>query len=34
MGTIGVLCQLGGTAAYRNEVQRWQPGFGTPAARS
>jgi len=27
MGTIGVLCQLGGTADYRSEMQRWQPGF-------
>jgi hypothetical protein len=33
MGTIGVLCQLGGTAAYRAEVERWQPGFATPTAR-
>jgi predicted unusual protein kinase regulating ubiquinone biosynthesis (AarF/ABC1/UbiB family) len=34
MGTIGVLCQLGGTAAYRAEVERWQPGFATPSARA
>ena len=34
MGTIGVLCQLGGTADYRAEVERWQPGFATPTARS
>jgi predicted unusual protein kinase regulating ubiquinone biosynthesis (AarF/ABC1/UbiB family) len=27
MGTIGVLCQLGGTADYRTEMERWQPGF-------
>jgi hypothetical protein len=27
MGTIGVLCQLGGTADYRSEMERWQPGF-------
>jgi predicted unusual protein kinase regulating ubiquinone biosynthesis (AarF/ABC1/UbiB family) len=27
MGTIGVLCQLGGTADYRTEMKRWQPGF-------
>ena len=27
LGTIGVLCQLGGEAAYRNEMERWQPGF-------
>ncbi len=30
LGTIGVLCQLGGTAAYRSEMERWQPGFATP----
>ena len=34
MGTIGVLCQLGGTADYRAEVERWQPGFATPSGRS
>ncbi len=27
MGTIGVLCQLGGQTDYRAEMQRWQPGF-------
>ena len=27
LGTIGVLCQLGGEAAFRSEMQRWQPGF-------
>ena len=27
MGTIGVLCQLGGVADYRTEMERWQPGF-------
>ncbi len=27
MGTIGVLCQLGGTVDYRSEMERWQPGF-------
>ena len=27
MGTIGVLCQLGGEADFRSEMQRWQPGF-------
>ena len=27
MGTIGVLCQLGGEAEYRCEMERWQPGF-------
>ena len=26
-GSIGVLCQLDATAAYRGIVQRWQPGF-------
>ena len=31
LGTIGVLCQLGGEAAYREEMERWQPGFATPA---
>ncbi len=29
MGTIGVLCQLGGTVDYRSEMERWQPGFAT-----
>jgi predicted unusual protein kinase regulating ubiquinone biosynthesis (AarF/ABC1/UbiB family) len=29
MGTIGVLCQLGGEADYRSEMERWQPGFAT-----
>ena len=32
MGTIGVLCQLGGTADYRAEMERWQPGFATPGS--
>ncbi|MFN2523764.1 MAG: ABC1 kinase family protein [Mycobacteriales bacterium] len=27
LGTIGVLCQLGGEAAFRTEMERWQPGF-------
>lgn len=27
MGTIGMLCQIGGTAPFRAEMQRWQPGF-------
>lgn len=27
MGTIGVLCQLGGEVDYRSEMERWQPGF-------
>jgi len=30
MGTIGVLCQLGGEADYRIEMERWQPGFAEP----
>ena len=29
MGTIGVLCQLGGTVDYRSEMERWQPGFAS-----
>jgi predicted unusual protein kinase regulating ubiquinone biosynthesis (AarF/ABC1/UbiB family) len=32
LGTIGVLCQLGGEAAYRAEMQSWQPGFAAPHA--
>ena len=32
LGTIGVLCQLGGEAAYREEMERWQPGFAAPAS--
>jgi len=31
MGTIGVLCQLGGEADFRSEMQRWQPGFAAPS---
>ena len=27
IGMIGVLCQLGGEAAYRREFELWQPGF-------
>ena len=27
IGSIGVLCQLGATARYREIVERWQPGF-------
>ena len=34
MGTIGVLCQLGGEADFRSELERWQPGFAEPAAAS
>jgi predicted unusual protein kinase regulating ubiquinone biosynthesis (AarF/ABC1/UbiB family) len=30
LGTIGVLCQLGATARYREIVERWQPGFADP----
>jgi predicted unusual protein kinase regulating ubiquinone biosynthesis (AarF/ABC1/UbiB family) len=30
LGTIGVLCQLGGEAPYRAEMERWQPGFARP----
>ncbi|MCW2525436.1 MAG: transporter ATP-binding protein, partial [Pseudonocardiales bacterium] len=30
LGSIGVLCQLGATARYREIVERWQPGFATP----
>ena len=30
MGTIGVLCQLGGEADYRSEMEHWQPGFASP----
>jgi predicted unusual protein kinase regulating ubiquinone biosynthesis (AarF/ABC1/UbiB family) len=30
MGTIGVLCQLGGEADFRSEMERWQPGFAAP----
>ena len=31
LGTIGVLCQLGGEAPYRAEMLRWQPGFAPPS---
>jgi hypothetical protein len=27
LGTIGVLCQLEATAAYRAIAEQWQPGF-------
>jgi predicted unusual protein kinase regulating ubiquinone biosynthesis (AarF/ABC1/UbiB family) len=32
LGTIGVLCQLGGEAPFRSEMERWQPGFAAPGA--
>ncbi len=31
MGTIGVLCQLGGEAPFRELMQTWQPGFAAQA---
>ncbi len=31
-GTIGVLCQLSGEAAFRDEMARWQPGFAEPGS--
>ena len=34
MGTIGVLCQLGGEADFRAEMERWQPGFAAPTAQT
>ena len=30
IGTIGVLCQLGGEAPFRSLMQQWQPGFAEP----
>jgi predicted unusual protein kinase regulating ubiquinone biosynthesis (AarF/ABC1/UbiB family) len=30
LGSIGVLCQLGATAPYREIAERWQPGFAEP----
>ncbi|MCW2807709.1 MAG: hypothetical protein JWQ93_1664 [Marmoricola sp.] len=30
MGTIGVLCQLGGEAPFRELMEQWQPGFAPP----
>jgi predicted unusual protein kinase regulating ubiquinone biosynthesis (AarF/ABC1/UbiB family) len=33
LGSIGVLCQLEARAPYRAVVERWLPGFATPAAR-
>ncbi len=32
MGTLGVLCQLGGEAAFRDDMARWQPGFAIPGS--
>ena len=32
LGTIGVLCQLHGEAAFRDEMSRWQPGFAEPGS--
>ncbi len=32
LGTIGVLCQLSGEAAFRTEMARWQPGFAVPGS--
>ena len=32
LGTIGVLCQLGGEAPFRSEMERWQPGFASPGS--
>ena len=32
LGTIGVLCQLNGEAAFREEMSRWQPGFAEPGS--
>jgi predicted unusual protein kinase regulating ubiquinone biosynthesis (AarF/ABC1/UbiB family) len=29
-GTIGVLCQLGSSGAFRAEVEQWQAGFASP----
>ncbi|MEO9139470.1 MAG: AarF/UbiB family protein [Jatrophihabitans sp.] len=32
LGSIGVLCQLGATAPYRELAERWQPGFADETA--
>jgi predicted unusual protein kinase regulating ubiquinone biosynthesis (AarF/ABC1/UbiB family) len=32
IGTIGVLCQLGGEAPFRELMQTWQPGFAEPGS--
>jgi len=34
VGTIGVLCQLGATGAFRAEVEQWQPGFAGPRTKA
>jgi predicted unusual protein kinase regulating ubiquinone biosynthesis (AarF/ABC1/UbiB family) len=34
IGTIGVLCQLGATAPFRQEVEWWQPGFAEPGTEA
>ncbi len=34
LGTIGVLCQLAGEAAFREEMERWQPGFAPPGSQA
>lgn len=31
LGVMGVLCQLGSTAPFRGEAERWLPGFADPA---
>jgi predicted unusual protein kinase regulating ubiquinone biosynthesis (AarF/ABC1/UbiB family) len=31
LGTISVLCQLGATVPMRSELERWAPGFTSPA---
>ena len=31
-GTVGVLCQLGGEATFREEMARWMPGFAEPGS--
>lgn len=30
LGAIGILCQLGSTGRFRDEMERWQPGFAEP----
>ncbi len=31
LGVMGVLCQLGSTARFRGEAEKWLPGFGRPS---